>query len=68
MLNQLKQSDLHSQKGSSLIEVMVSFLVLAFSLLGMVGMQTKAVQLNQESIDQLEKRKYLYTSDDALVL
>lgn len=66
MLNQPKQSVLHSQKGSSLIEVMVSFLVLAFSLLGMVGMQTKAVQLNQESFYRSQASGLAYEMLDRL--
>ncbi len=37
------------QRGSSLIEVMVSLLVLAIGILGILGMQAKSMQYNQSA-------------------
>lgn len=39
----------HRQRGSSLIEVMIAFLVLAIGLLGILGMQIKSMQYNQSA-------------------
>lgn len=38
-----------SQSGFSLIEVLISIIVLSFGLLGMVGMQSAALQANREA-------------------
>lgn len=38
-----------SQNGSSLIEVMVALFVLAIGMLGVLAMQTRAIQMNQNS-------------------
>ena len=40
---------IQSQRGSSLIEVMVALFVLAIGLLGMLAMQSKAMQYNQSA-------------------
>ncbi|MGE8397476.1 MAG: type IV pilus modification protein PilV, partial [Comamonas sp.] len=39
----------HLQKGFSLLEVLISILVLSFGVLGAVGLQTASMQLNRES-------------------
>lgn len=38
-----------AQRGASLIEVMVAVMIVGFALLGMGGMQAKAIQMNQGS-------------------
>ncbi|WP_187408421.1 type IV pilus modification protein PilV [Saccharophagus sp. K07] len=40
---------LYKQKGSSLIEVMISLFVLAIGLLGILGMQVKSMKFNQSA-------------------
>jgi type IV pilus assembly protein PilV len=42
----------HSQKGVSLIEILVAVLVLSFGLLGMAALQTRALQGNQSSLQR----------------
>jgi len=39
----------NAQTGSSLIEVLISLTVLAFGILGVLGMQAKSVQFNQSA-------------------
>lgn len=39
-----------SQAGATLIEVLVSFVIFAFGMLGVAGLQTKALALNQASL------------------
>lgn len=41
--------NIRNQSGFSLIEVLISIIVLSFGLLGMVGMQTAALQANREA-------------------
>lgn len=40
---------MHQERGSSLIEVMVSLFVLAIGLLGVLALQTRSVQYNQSA-------------------
>jgi type IV pilus assembly protein PilV len=43
---------LRKQSGASLIEVLVSVLILSFGLLGMAALQTRALQGNQSSVQR----------------
>ena len=42
------------QKGSSLIEVLVSTLVISIGLLGTIGLQTRSMQINQGAMYQIQ--------------
>lgn len=48
LLSQIKQRPA-SERGFSLVEVLVSIIILSFSLLGMAGLQTTALQSNREA-------------------
>lgn len=48
LLSQTKQRPA-SERGFSLVEVLVSIIILSFSLLGMVGLQATALQSNREA-------------------
>jgi type IV pilus assembly protein PilV len=51
------------QRGFGLIEVLVSVLILAFGILGLLGLQTKALSLNQSS---LQRSQATALTDDIL--
>jgi type IV pilus assembly protein PilV len=42
----------HSQRGASLIEILVAVLILSFGLLGIAALQTRALQGNQSSLQR----------------
>jgi type IV pilus assembly protein PilV len=48
----LKIRTLRLQSGATLIEILVSILVLSFGLLGMAALQTRALQGNQSSVQR----------------
>jgi type IV pilus assembly protein PilV len=41
-----------SQQGATLIEILIAVLILSFGLLGMAGLQTRALQGNQSSVQR----------------
>ena len=50
MLNHTGNSQMKLQQGVGLIEVLVAVLILTVGILGLVGMQTRALQFSQESL------------------
>jgi type IV pilus assembly protein PilV len=42
----------NSQQGATLIEILIAVLILSFGLLGMAGLQTRALQGNQSSVQR----------------
>lgn len=48
-IHRVHSRELRAQRGFSLMEVLVSIVVLSFGLLGMVGMQAAALQSNREA-------------------
>jgi type IV pilus assembly protein PilV len=49
---QLSGRSLNAQRGVGLIEVLIAVLVLAFGMLGMVGLQTWALRNNQSALER----------------
>ena len=62
-LNSLKQ-----QRGSNLIEVLVTVLVVSIGLLGMASLQLKAMALNLATYQKLQASNLAYEIADSLVL
>ncbi|MFM2447936.1 MAG: type pilus modification protein PilV [Pseudomonadota bacterium] len=48
----MKHSTRQSQKGATLIEVLVAILIFSFGLLGLVGLQSRAIQFSGNSEDR----------------
>jgi type IV pilus assembly protein PilV len=48
----MKIRTLRAQSGATLIEILVSVLILSFGLLGMAALQTRALQGNQSSVQR----------------
>jgi type IV pilus assembly protein PilV len=48
----MKASAFNKQSGATLIEILVSVLILSFGLLGMAALQTRALQGNQSSVQR----------------
>ena len=57
---------LDQQKGASLIEVLVAVFVLALGLLGLAGLQVKATQLNESSLQRSQAVMLSYLIIDAM--
>lgn len=57
---------LHRQRGVSLIEVMVSVLVLGVALLGIAAMQATALRNGQSSLERSQVVAYSYSILDAM--
>lgn len=55
-----------SNKGFTLIEVLVSLLILSIGALGLVGMQTRGLQLNQNSLHQSQVTMYVMDMVDRI--
>lgn len=56
----------HQQRGASLIEVLVAFVVLSAGILGMVALQAKALRNNQNSLERTEAVVLSYSIIDRL--
>lgn len=56
------------QQGVSLLEVMVSVLILAFGMLGLAAMQTNALKNNQSSFQKTQATMLTYFITDAIRL
>lgn len=56
------------QQGVSLLEVMVSVLILAFGLLGLASLQTNALKNNQSSFQKTQAIMLTYFISDAIRL
>lgn len=57
---------LSNSKGVSLIEVMISVLILAIGLLGVAAMQATALRNNQSSIERTQATIHAYSILDAM--
>lgn len=60
---QTHRSSLDRQAGFGMIEVLVAMIILAFGILGLLGLQTKAMTLNQSS---LQRSQATALTDDIL--
>lgn len=49
-MRNIRSATARSQAGATMIEVLVSFVILAFGVMGIAGLQTKAMALNQASL------------------
>lgn len=54
MKNIVKNTACHKQSGFTLIEALVTFLVLAIGLLGLAGLQTKGLQFDQSAYQRTQ--------------
>lgn len=66
MFRRLRAPTARSQKGVSLIEVMVSVLVLGVALLGIAAMQATALRNGQSSLERSQIVAYSYSAIDAM--
>ncbi|MBK1682814.1 type IV pilus modification protein PilV [Rhodoferax fermentans] len=57
---------LHTQRGSSLIEILVALLVMSFGLLGMAALQARAIKGNQSSMQKTQAVIMSYYILDAM--
>lgn len=56
----------HRQRGMSLLEVLVAFIVLAVGLLGLAGLQANALKNNQSSLQRSQAIMLSYSILDAI--
>lgn len=54
------------QQGMSLIEVLVAAVIIAIGLLGLAGLQTRSLQMNQSSHHRSQANYYAYEIVDAM--
>lgn len=66
MLNSKNLTQMNAQQGVGLIEVLVATLVLTIGILGMVGMQTRALQFSQESLQTSQALMLAYEMTDRI--
>lgn len=66
MLTQNDFSNASHQRGVGLIEVLVAVLVLTVGVLGLVGLQTRALQFSQESLLQSHAMMLAYEMTDRI--
>lgn len=60
------QKRLKKQRGASLIEVLVAFLLLSFGLLGLSGLQINALKNNQSALQRSQATMLAYFMMDAM--
>lgn len=60
------QSSRHSQQGIAMLEVLIAFFVLSIGLLGLAGLQIKALQFNQSSFQQSQAAIEVYDMLDRM--
>lgn len=65
MLNPV-QSRQHRQRGVALLEVLIAFFVLSVGLLGLAGLQMKALQFNQSAYQQSQATISIYDMLDRM--
>jgi len=61
-----KRKQLQTQKGATLIEVLVAVLLLAIGLFGMVGLQTRSMIINQSSLQRSQAVMLSYFFFDSI--
>ena len=62
----MAQRPLRSMRGSSMIEVLVAFLLLAFGILGLSGLQMNALKNNQISLQRSQASMLAYFLMDSM--
>lgn len=66
MLIQPSSKQMKTQQGVGLIEVLVAVLILTVGILGLVGLQTRALQFSQESMLQSQAMMMAYEMTDRI--
>lgn len=66
MLIQHSSMTVKTQQGVGLIEVLVAVLILTVGILGLVGLQTRALQFSQESLLQSQAMMMAYEMTDRI--
>lgn len=66
MLIQHSSKQMKTQQGVGLIEVLVAVLILTVGILGLVGLQTRALQFSQESMLQSQAQMLAYEVTDRM--
>ncbi|MBL8428347.1 MAG: type IV pilus modification protein PilV [Dechloromonas sp.] len=56
----------HRQRGTSMLEVLVAFIILAVGLLGLAGLQANALKNNQSSLQRSQAIMLSYSILDAI--
>ena len=64
-MNQMKALE-QKQRGVGLIEVLVAAVIIAIGLLGLAGLQTRSLQMNQSSHYRSQANYYAYEIIDAM--
>ena len=62
----MKHPSISRQRGASLIEVLVAFLLLSFGLLGLSGLQINALKNNQSALQRSQATMLAYFMMDAM--
>ena len=60
------QSSRHNQQGIAMLEVLIAFFVLSIGLLGLAGLQIKALQFNQSAFQQSQATVSTYDMLDRM--
>ena len=68
MKTRCRQSHRRSQQGVALLEVLIAFFVLSIGLLGLAGLQIKALQFNQSAFQQSQATVAVYDMLDRMRL
>lgn len=66
MLNHHAESFANREQGVGLIEVLVAVLILTVGILGLIGLQTRSLQLSQESLLQSQALMMAYEMTDRI--
>lgn len=68
MKTRCRQSHRRAQQGVALLEVLIAFFVLSIGLLGLAGLQMKALQFNQSAFQQSQATVAVYDMLDRMRL